>query len=160
MIKIHTIGVYGYTEKEFFDKLLNNKIETFIDVRMRRGVRGAKYSFVNSLKLQKRLESLGIKYIHIKELAPTSSVRNKQKEEDLSRNIQKRKRERLGHAFINAYEKEILSYFNFDNFIKSLKASHKNIVLFCVERNPEACHRSIITNHLKKLMEDIEIIHL
>ena len=49
----YTIGVYGKTETDFFTSLINKEIDLFCDIRQRRGVRGKKYSFVNSLKLQK-----------------------------------------------------------------------------------------------------------
>ena len=45
VLKIYTIGVYGKTEDEFFDALVENEIELFIDIRARRGMRGSKYSF-------------------------------------------------------------------------------------------------------------------
>lgn len=64
-------GVYGNSETEFFQKLLDEKITLFVDVRQRRGMRGSKYAFVNSTYLQNKLNELGIQYIHIKELAPT-----------------------------------------------------------------------------------------
>jgi len=46
-MEFYTIGVYNSTEKEFFDKLTKNNIDTFCDIRQRRGVRGSKYAFVN-----------------------------------------------------------------------------------------------------------------
>ena len=48
-MKIFTIGVYNSSETHFFDKLKNNHIDVFCDIRQRRGVRGRKYAFVNSL---------------------------------------------------------------------------------------------------------------
>ena len=64
----YTIGVYGKTETDFFTALANHNIDLFCDIRQRRGVRGKKYSFVNSLKLQKKLSELNIKsvsYTHL-----------------------------------------------------------------------------------------------
>lgn len=54
-MEFFTIGVYNSTEKEFFDKLTQNNIDTFCDIRQRRGVRGAKYAFVNKNRLEQRL---------------------------------------------------------------------------------------------------------
>ena len=51
MVNIFTIGVYGLTEDDFFQKLISSSIDTFCDIRRRRGVRGAKYAYVNSKKL-------------------------------------------------------------------------------------------------------------
>lgn len=68
-IDFFTIGVYGSTESSFFDKLKINNIDVFLDVRQRRGVRGSKYAYVNSKRLQIKLSELGIDYIHILDLS-------------------------------------------------------------------------------------------
>ena len=70
-MKIYTIGVYNSTEQQFFSKLIDNNIDTFCDIRQRRGVRGSEYAFVNSNYLQTKLNELDIKYAHILDLAPT-----------------------------------------------------------------------------------------
>ena len=79
---VYTIGVYGLTDNEFFQRLVDNKIELFIDIRQRRAVRGSKYAFVNSKRLQARLFELQIEYLHILELAPTKEIRKIQHETD------------------------------------------------------------------------------
>ena len=61
-LEFFTIGVYNSTEQEFFNKLTSNEIDTFCDIRQRRGVRGAKYAFVNSNRLQNKLKELNIRY--------------------------------------------------------------------------------------------------
>ena len=71
-MKIFTIGVYASTELLFFKKLAENKIDTFCDIRQRRGVRGREYAFVNSTYLQQKLKVTGIQYTHILSLAPTT----------------------------------------------------------------------------------------
>jgi uncharacterized protein (DUF488 family) len=73
-MKFYTVGVYGSTEYDFFKKLTDNNIDTFCDIRQRRGVRGSKYSFVNSNRLQQKLQDIDIKYAHIIELAPTKEI--------------------------------------------------------------------------------------
>lgn len=149
-MEFYTIGVYNSTEEEFFKKLTENKIDTFCDIRQRRGVRGAKYSFVNSLKLQAKLNDLEIKYGYIPDLAPTKEIREMQKETDLKNGELKRERQALGNVFKIEYQNRILESFNFDNFIEKLEEIGANrIVLFCVEEHPEACHRSIVTSELK-----------
>ncbi|GHT08753.1 hypothetical protein AGMMS49525_17880 [Bacteroidia bacterium] len=57
-MRLYTIGVYGSTEKEFFNKLVENRIDTFCDIRQRRGVRGSEYAFVNNNYLQRKLAAL------------------------------------------------------------------------------------------------------
>ena len=109
-MKIYTIGVYNSSEQEFFNKLIENKIDTFCDIRQRRGVRGKKYAFVNSNYLQTRLKTLDIKYTHILELAPTDKIRDEQKKEDARLGIQKRNRNVLGIVFAREYKNKIRSF--------------------------------------------------
>jgi len=149
-MQFYTIGVYGSTEKEYFKKLQNHNIDLFCDIRQRRGVRGKKYSFVNSIKLQNKLKELNIHYLHIKELAPTKEIRNKQKEDDKQKNILKRDRHILGNTFINEYNNCILKNYDFDNLLSYIKKNnYNNIVFFCVEKEFNACHRSLVANELK-----------
>jgi uncharacterized protein (DUF488 family) len=155
----YTIGVYNSSESDFFNKLIQHSIDTFCDIRQRRGVRGSKYKFVNSNRLQERLKNLNINYLHIKELAPTKEIRELQKEADAKEGEVKRNRNSLGKVFTIAYKNKILEQFDLDNLIEKLKNRHaEKIVLFCVEEKPEACHRSIVANKLKSLGYDI--IHL
>ena len=147
-----TIGVYNSTEEEYFKKLTYNNIDTFCDIRQRRGVRGAQYAFVNSNRLQTRLNKIGIKYNHIIDLAPTTDIRELQKEVDNQQGELKRDRNKLGHFFTIAYKDRIISKFDFDSFIDKLDELGANrVVLFCVEEMPEACHRSIVAEKLEKL---------
>jgi|SRR5699024_10242987 len=151
-MEFFTIGVYNSTEQEYFKKLTENNIDTFCDIRQRRGVRVAKYAFVNSNRLQKKLNELDIKYGHMIGLAPTSDIRNLQKEADAQQGELKRDRNKLGEIFTTAYKDRVLSKFNFDSFIGKLDEVGANrVVLFCVEEKPEACHRSIVTDKLEKL---------
>jgi len=159
-MKIYTIGVYGSTEQDFFNKLIENRIDTFCDIRQRRGVRGSEYAFVNSNRLQSRLADLDIKYGHVLDLAPTTEIREMQQEDDLKHGEKKRDRNKLGNVFSLAYKNKIMQKFDFDNFVEKLDEIGANrIVLFCVETKPEACHRSIVANELSRRY-NFEIIHL
>lgn len=159
-MEFFTIGVYNSTEKEFFDKLTQNNIDTFCDIRQRRGVRGAKYSFVNSNRLQQKLSDLDIKYGHIPDLAPTSEIRDLQKEIDLEKGELKRERQVLGIVFVTEYKSRILKNFNFKNFLEKLDQLGANrVALFCVEEHPEACHRSIVAENLENNL-NYKITHL
>lgn len=151
-MEFFTIGVYNSTEQEYFGKLIENNVDTFCDIRQRRGVRGAKYSFVNSNRLQAKLNELDIKYGHIIDLAPTSGIRDLQKEADAQLGELKRDRNKLGKVFTIAYKNNILEKFDFDSFIDKLdEVGASRVVLFCVEEKPEACHRSIVTDKLEQL---------
>jgi uncharacterized protein (DUF488 family) len=153
-MKFHTIGVYNSTEQEFFDKLLHNNIDTFCDIRQRRGVRGSKYSFVNSKKLQIKLQDLGINYYHFIDLAPTKEIRELQKLADKNNQELKRDRTTLGKVFTDEYKNKIVDNFDFLKFLKVLKQSNAiNIVLFCVEESNKACHRSLVAEELNSRYE-------
>ncbi len=153
-VRIVTIGVYGFDEQSFFEALLDAKVDTFCDIRLRRGMRGSTYAFVNSTYLQKRLGESGILYLHLKELAPSQDIREKQQQEDKKLGIAKRTRKELSQAFIQAYEQECLTNFDSDDFIKRTGPDAKVVGLFCVEREPEACHRSLVA---QKLARDLNI---
>src|SRR5437588_11933269 len=118
-MRIITSGVYGFSEEVFFQKLQQAGVDTFCDIRWRRGVRGREYAFANSRRLQKRLAELGIRYLHCRELAPSPALRKRQTAADTAAGIEKRKRTSLGEAFIAGY-REAISCLNSRRFIDSL----------------------------------------
>lgn len=150
-MEFFTIGVYNSTEKEFFDKLTENRVDTFCDIRQRRGVRGATYTFVNSTRLQTKLNELGIMYEYIAGLATPMEIREIQYKADHQNKKLKRERQHLAPEFVTEYKKKVLNAFDFDAFIENLKrANAKRIALFCVEEIAEACHRSIVAQKLNE----------
>lgn len=159
-MRIVTIGVYGFSEEAFFQKLQEADVDTFCDIRWRRGVRGREYAFANSSRLQERLGELGITYLHFRELAPSPELRKRQTAADKAAGIEKRKRSTLGEAFIAGYY-EAMAGFDSRRFIGSLGSESKTAALFCVERNPAACHRSLLVERLQQdLGAELEVAHL
>jgi uncharacterized protein (DUF488 family) len=159
-MRIVTIGVYGFSEEAFFEKVGAAGVDTFCDIRWRRGVRGREYAFANSGRLQSRLAELGIRYLHFRALAPAPELRKRQIAADKAAGIKKRKRATLGEAFIAGYH-EAMSAFDSRKFIESLGGETKIAALFCVERNPAACHRSLLVERLQQdLGAKIEVAHL
>lgn len=160
MIRIFTIGVYGSTEESYFGKLVDNNVDLFCDIRQRRGVRGSQYKYVNSNYLQGKLNSLGIEYKYIKELAPTNEIRQKQKDADKLNGESKKERKVLGDVFKCEYLKCILDKYDVETLASELTiADYKNVVFFCVEEYASACHRSLVARRLSKIL-DCEIINL
>lgn len=149
-IKIITIGVYGFDESSFFQALRKAEVDTFCDIRSRRGVRGATYAFANSKRLQARLAELGIRYIYRKDLGPTKTVREKQAAADKATKTAKRKRTELGKEFIEAYHTECLAGFKPKSLLDELESDARVVALFCVETAPAACHRSLVADRLAK----------
>lgn len=146
--RVLTIGVYGFNERSFMETLTGAGVDLFIDIRARRGVRGAAYAFANSKRLQASLESAGITYTHAKELAPSKKTRDAQWQADKAAHIAKRDRARLSEAFIDTYERETLSGFSADAFAERYINGSRRPVLFCVEREPCACHRSLVAERI------------
>jgi len=157
--KIVTIGVYGYDEDEWFCALQEAGVDLFCDIRLRRGVRGSRYAFANSQRLQARLAELGIEYVHRKDLAPSKDIRSVQYAADKSQKVAKRKRDRLNPEFIAAYRELVLADFSAEEFVESLPEGTHTIALFCVERAPEACHRSLVAEALAEEM-GLEVEHI
>lgn len=146
--QITTIGVYGFDEAGFFRALQEAGVQLFVDVRRRRGVRGREYAFVNSTRLQQKLAELGILYRYEPALAPSQAIRQQQYAVDKSQKVAKRQRTMLDPAFIVAYQQENLAVFDSQQFRQSLPPEIGVITFFCVEREPDACHRSLIAHHL------------
>ncbi len=145
-----TIGVYGSNEASFFDALQQAGVDTFVDVRARRGVRGAAYAFANSQRLQARLAEMGIRYVHRPDLAPSAATRGQQVAADKASKIAKRQRAVLDPAFAAAYRQERLAGFDSRQFIADLGPEARVVALFCVEREPAACHRSLLATRVQR----------
>ncbi len=158
-MKIVTIGVYGFDEAGFFAALREAGVDLFCDIRQRRGVRGSQYAFANSQRLQARLAAMGIGYLHYKELAPTPAVRARQDTADKASKTAKRQRTTLSTTFIEAYQSEILNQFDPQELIEALPPDTQVVALFCVERDPAACHRSLVAAKLAEAKQ-LEVAHL
>lgn len=150
-MRIFTIGGYGYDEDSFLDVLKQADVDLVVDVRQRAGMRGAKYAFLNKSRLADSLSHIGKEYRHVSILAPTTNIRDLQKQEDFSGGVLKRERTELSKSFIEAYRNEVMTIFDqeLDEFVDSLQGV-ESMAFFCVEEHPEACHRSIVAAHIAK----------
>lgn len=147
MAEVLTIGAHGWDATAFFAALVRERVAVFCDLRRRRGVRGAEYAFANSARLQRRLEELGIAYEHRIEFAPSDAIRQAQYAVDESTGVGKRDRTRLDPGFVTAYSEECLTGFDAAGFLAEFAADGP-VCLFCVEREPAACHRSLVAERL------------
>ncbi len=159
LLRFVTIGVYGFTEEGFFAALLRAGVDTFCDVRHRRGMRGPAYAFANSRRLQLRLAEIGIRYFHFRELAPSPALRQHQAAADQATGTTKRQRSTLSEGFVAAYRHECLARFESTVFVSRLAPPARVAALFCVERYPAACHRSILAERLRGDL-NAEVVHL
>lgn len=158
-IKLFTIGVYQTIEATFFEALITHQIDTFCDVRARRGLRGKDYAYANSQYLQARLNIMNIRYLHFKDLAPTADIRAAEQAEDKRHKIAKRQRDTLSDTFVAQYRTKILMPYNAETFLKNLPPDAQRVVLFCVEQIPAACHRSLLAAYLAEAL-GLEVEHI
>jgi uncharacterized protein (DUF488 family) len=156
--EIVTIGVYGFTLESFLGALCEAGVDRVLDVRQRRGVRGAEYAWANSQRLQRALDDAGIGYEHHKELAPTTELRQLQYAEDSQLGVGKRSRSRLADEYRDRYTREILDPVDLDAVVASLSAQGPTALL-CVEADPEACHRGLVAARLAE-EHGLPIAHL
>ena len=146
MPRVATIGVYGFSGETFLAALRLADVPLVLDVRQRRGVRGSEYAWANAARLQAALGEAGIGYTHMKELAPTTDLREAQYREDDRLGEGKRSRTRLAPEYVRRYTEEILDPAPLDRVVDWIGAA--KAALLCVERDAEACHRSLIAARL------------
>jgi uncharacterized protein (DUF488 family) len=158
MSTVTTIGVYGFTAEEFLSTLLLADVRQLLDVRQRRGVRGTEYAWANHQRLQAALTEAGIDYRHHKELAPTTELRQLQYAVDAQEGVGKRNRSVLAPAYVERYVRERLDRADLSELVADLPHGGA-AALFCVERDPEACHRSLIADRLASEF-GIDVVHL
>ena len=153
-----TIGVYGFDGESFLQRLREADVRLLLDVRQRRGVRGSEYAWANSRRLQAALAQAQIAYEHHPELAPTTELRQLQYAEDDRRGVGKRSRSELAAEYVRRYTDEILDRADLTPIVSAL-AGGATAALLCVERDPEACHRSLIAQRLTE-QHGVTVEHL
>jgi uncharacterized protein (DUF488 family) len=158
MAELATIGVYGFDATTFMEALQGADVRVLIDVRQRRGVRGSEYAWANTRRLQTALADAGIEYRHLKELAPTTELRQLQYAEDARAGVGKRSRVELAPDYVARYTAEILDPVGLEPVVQALP-SEGRAALLCVERDPEACHRSLLAARMAD-EHGVAVMHL
>jgi uncharacterized protein (DUF488 family) len=148
-VNVVTVGVYGWTLDSFLAALRDADVRLLLDVRQRRGVRGSEYAWANAKRLEAALDDAGIGYEHRAELAPTTELREVQYRADDQAGVGKRSRSELSPEYAERYTREILDRADLGQLVEELPEDGA-AVLFCVERDPEACHRSLIAERLER----------
>lgn len=143
-----TIGVYGFDGESFLQRLRQADVRLLLDVRQRRGVRGPEYAWANSARLQRALAEADVGYRHLKDLAPTTELRQLQYREDERQGVGKRNRIALAPEYAERYTREILDPFDLGALVVELPDDSATALL-CVERDPQACHRSLVAERLR-----------
>src|SRR3954454_17876771 len=158
MKRVVTIGVYDWDLESFLEALRHEGVLLLLDVRQRHGVRGPQYAWANSQRLQRALAGAGIAYQHIRDLAPTTELRRLQYAADDAAGVGKRSRQSLDPGYVAGYTEQILDPFDLSDLQASLP-DDVTPVLLCVEAEPSACHRSLVTGRLAS-EHGLDVVHL
>lgn len=158
-MQVFTIGVYGWEAEDFVQAIRDAAPDMFMDVRRRRGLRGATYAWANSTRLQATLAELEVPYVHRLDLAPSETTRRIVGKDAAAEGIGYRDRVILSQEYLDAYGQEVLATFDAQEFVASLGDDIGSIMLFCVERWPAACHRSLLAEQLARQL-GAEVVHL
>ncbi len=154
-----TIGVYESDRETFYEALESVRIDAFLDVRRRRAARGTRYAFANQRRLTSELARRGILYRHVLGLAPDNDTRVIQYEVDARERRPQSQRTALAPAYVERYVSQTLDRFNFAPLVQDLRHV-RTPVLFCLERLPEACHRSLVAPRLAQALGAADVVHL
>ena len=143
---IATIGVYGFDRDSFLETLRGAEVNLVLDVRQRRGVRGAQYAWANARRLQAALAEAGIGYEHLPELRADDRAAGSA----VPRGRSPRRGQTLAHGlapeYVSGYTEQILDPVDLEPIVRFI--GRNRAALLCVERDAEACHRSLIAARL------------
>jgi len=143
--RLYTIGYEG-TERELLVKrLLEQGVDTLVDVRE---VSVSRRPGFSKSQLSAFVSQKGIEYIHKRELGSPSEARRRLKVTgDFA-------------EFFRGYMRHLEAHSHVLHEVKDL-VEHQNCCLLCYEHRPEKCHRRILADELKKLENGrLEVIHL
>ena len=157
--RVLTVGVYGTNASNFFASLEDAGADILLDIRRRRAVRGPRYTFANARRLIAGLAQRSIAYRHIIDLAPDREMLALQHAADAGARILLSQRTELAPEYLARYVPQILDRFDFDALATTL-AGFRAPVLFCIERIPQACHRSLVAPRLARALAIDDVIHL
>ncbi len=156
---VFTVGVYGAGAAAFFTALEAAAIDVLLDIRTRRAVRGTVYSYANAGRLTAGLARRGIAYRHVLALAPGRELLALQHAVDARERRKYSARTVLAPEYVRRYTARVLDRFDFGELARELDG-YRAPVLFCIERVPAACHRSLVARRVAHALHAAEIVDL
>ena len=142
---IYTIGFSKKNLREFISRLQKAGVNKVIDIRLNNTSQLAGYAKRDDLAFV--LELVGIKYQHIKDLAPTQDLLDDYKNKIITWN------EYVDRFFMLMHSREVEKYK--DQIIKSAP-----VCFLCAEDKPAFCHRRLVAEHFASLISETKIVHL
>lgn len=142
--KIYTLGYEGATVADFIATLRLAGISLLLDVRELPQSRRAGFS---KRVLSEALEAAGIAYRHVKQLGDPKPGRDAARRGDMAE---------FRSIFSAHIEKEDAQAAIRD---AASVSQNETIALMCYERAPKDCHRSIVAERIRDIV-NVEIVHL
>jgi len=141
---LYTIGYEGKKFEEYLNQLIQNDVAVLVDVR--KNAHSMKYGF-SKRTLQKAVENLGIKYIHM----PLLGIESENRKELTSKSDY----ERLFQAYAKTLDDKQSELYRLYRIITQTKRA----AITCFEKDVAYCHRGVIA---RKLQSDfgVEIRHI
>jgi uncharacterized protein (DUF488 family) len=145
--EIYTIGFTQKTAQNFFELLKNNNIEVILDIRLNNTSQLAGFAKYPDIKyfLHKICD---INYIHDTKFSPTEATLKRYK-----------KREIEWSQYVEEFN-QTMAIRNIHSHIQSGYMTNKKICLLCSESAADQCHRRLVANEFKEVINDLKIIHL
>ena len=141
---LYTIGYEGKKFERYLNELIQEDVKVLVDVR--KNAHSMKYGFSKGT-LQKAVENLGIKYIHIPNLGIESENRKTlQTKADYD-------------ALFAEYAKTFKSKVDDMAYLNELIEHEKRVAITCFEKDVSYCHRGVIAKKMKSGFK-VEVKHL
>jgi uncharacterized protein (DUF488 family) len=131
---LFTIGYEGITIEAYINKLIQNDIRLICDVRSNPISR--KFGFSKAM-LSKMLQEISIEYVHMPELGIVSEKRKELKGQDDY------------EILFDEYKKTLPKKKVYIKKVLDLLRDKKRIALTCFEKDPNLCHRHILSQFIK-----------
>lgn len=143
--QLYTIGYSGHTSESFIHTLQSKGVRLLIDIRFTPISRKKGFS---KTALAESLESVGIAYVHVRQLGSPRSLR------------QRLIADRDYTAFFESY-REYLSEQD-ESLAEALELMKQSqVCLMCVEAEPHECHRDVVAHALAdKISDHVVIKHI
>jgi len=133
---LYTIGYEGKSIEEFVNILIQNDIMLLCDIR--RNPISRKFGFSKG-RLKHIVETCGIKYEHIPDLGIASEKRKNLDTVDDYQDLFEEYAKRLPNHELNVAE------------VVRLLNSNERIALMCYEKEPEMCHRHVLSDYISEV---------
>jgi uncharacterized protein (DUF488 family) len=143
-MKIFTIGFTKTTAKRFFERLKSSGARTLMDVRLNNVSQLAGFAKRDDLEYF-ATELCGMKYKHVRDLAPTQDILDEYKKNGGSWDVYQQK-------FLG-----LMAQRHIEDMEPSLL---EGACLLCSEDKPHRCHRRLVAEYLRERLGNVEIVHL